>query len=102
MQQDAIVLCKIYRKATSMKVLEQRASMCESSSSSMPITVQTKMEHEEETAEMAVAVPPKMELSELQLPMNMGWTQDSSVWPQLNSPWLQCFTPLTISNLLNC
>ncbi|XP_028768072.1 NAC domain-containing protein 22-like [Neltuma alba] len=92
---DAVVLCKIYRKATSLKVLEQRASLCESSSSSMA----TKTEKTEETVELAAV--PKLSLPELKLPMNTGWSQDPS-WPQINSPWLQCFTPLTISNLLNC
>ncbi|KAK4284899.1 hypothetical protein QN277_001670 [Acacia crassicarpa] len=95
---DAIVLCKIYRKATPLKVLEQRASLCESSSSSMPTTFEPKTEQVEETVEMAAVA--KVNLPELQLPMNTGWSQDL-FWPQLNSPWLQCFTPLTISNILS-
>lgn len=92
---DAVVLCKIYRKATSLKELEERASRCEESSSSSVPTLRPKNEPVEETAD------PGLNLPELQLPMNTGWTQDPS-WAQLNSPWFQCLTPLSVSNLLNC
>jgi len=39
----------------------------------------------------------KDNLPDLQLPMLTDWTQDT-FWAQLNSPWLQNFTP---SNILN-
>ncbi|KAK7404328.1 hypothetical protein VNO78_05130 [Psophocarpus tetragonolobus] len=147
-----IVLCKIYRKATSLKVLEQRAALEEeremkqmvgspaSSTETMSFSSHQeeqnvalpllshvlKKESETETEEMLVSVPVlkqekittsqlalkdtkttcatslqlpfgKEKLPDLQLPMLTDWTQDT-FWAQLNSPWLQNFTP---SNILN-
>lgn len=39
----------------------------------------------------------KEKLPDLQLPMLSDWTQDT-FWAQLNSPWLQNFTPTNILN----
>ncbi|KAJ1420621.1 NAC domain [Sesbania bispinosa] len=134
-----IVLCKIYRKATSLKVLEQRAAeeeeMKQLEEQNVPLTllqhVVPKKESEIETevmVSMPVQVPvvPKLErtksqllvkdnktcgislqlppgkdkLPELQLPLITDWTQltQDTFWAQLNSPWLQNWTP---SNILN-
>ncbi|GMI74437.1 NAC domain containing protein 36 [Hibiscus trionum] len=111
-----VVLCKVYRKATSLKVLEQRAAMEEelkntnTSPSSPPIAAAAapppqlffKQEMEEEKA------PEKKKLSsaslqfplpELQMPkMLSDWTQDQ-FWVQRNSPWFQNLT--TYANILN-
>ncbi|TKY67790.1 putative NAC domain-containing protein 94 [Spatholobus suberectus] len=150
-----IVLCKIYRKATSLKVLEQRAALEEEremkqmvgSPASPPSSTDTmsfsspqeepnvplpllqhvlKKESETETEEMlsvSMSVPKqekttnqlglkdnkttcgtslqmpfgKDKLPDLQLPMLADWTQDT-FWAQLNSPWLQNFTPTNILN----
>lgn len=150
-----IVLCKIYRKATSLKVLEERAeremkqmvgspasppsstdtmsfsSPQEEQNVPLPLPLlQNVLKKESESEEMAPCVAnmtvPKQEkgsnqlglkdtskgscgtsslqmpfgkdnLPDLQLPMLTDWTQDT-FWAQLNSPWLQNFTP---SNILN-
>ncbi|CAJ1933931.1 unnamed protein product [Sphenostylis stenocarpa] len=147
-----IVLCKIYRKATSLKVLEQRAAEEEEremkqmvgSPASTPSSTDTMsfsspqeeqnvplLEHvlkkeseSEEVAFVSNMTVPKQEIAstqlglkdnkgtcgtslqmpfgkdklpDLQLPMLTDWTQDT-FWAQLNSPWLQNFTP---SNILN-
>ncbi|KAL2329183.1 hypothetical protein Fmac_022610 [Flemingia macrophylla] len=150
-----IVLCKIYRKATSLKVLEQRAALEEereikqmvgspasppSSTDTMSFTspqedqnmpliplLQHVPKKESETEEMLSGPMslPKQEktttsqlgfkdnkgpfatsvqlpfgkdmLPDLQLPMLTDWTQDT-FWAQLNSPWLQNFTPTNILN----
>lgn len=146
-----IVLCKIYRKATSLKVLEQRAALEEeremkqmvgspasppSSTDTMSFSspqedqnvpliplLQHVLKKESEIEEM-VSVPKqektttnqlglkdnkgpcgtsvqlpfgKDKLPDLQLPMLTDWTQDT-FWAQLNSPWLQNFTPTNILN----
>ncbi|KAL1554491.1 NAC domain-containing protein 6 [Salvia divinorum] len=82
-----IVVCKIYMKATSLKVLEQRAAMEESpephSSFSPPPTQDPKN---------SLVLPNN--LPELQLPKTTtttDWMQDS-FWINL-SPWLDNFTP---------
>ena len=80
-----MVLCKIYRKATSLKVLEQRAAM------------------EEEDARLfqaSLQIPSELDnLTEPQVPnLNMDWSQDL-VWTQFCSPWLQTLTPS--ASLLN-
>lgn len=145
-----IVLCKIYRKATSLKVLEQRAaeeeemkqlvgspesppsstdtmsfsSQQEDQSMPMPSFQHVVLKKEAEAEEMVSAVSGSVakqenamtqkktcgtslllpsgndNLPELQLPMMVtDWTHDN-FWAQLNSPWLQNFTP-NYSNLLN-
>ncbi|KAK8518667.1 hypothetical protein V6N13_018054 [Hibiscus sabdariffa] len=123
-----IVLCKVYRKATSLKVLEQRAAMEEelksmknsntSPSSSMetvsfcspkeglvaaaaaPQLLFKKEMEEEKKPEKKLQFPLGSEkLPELQMPrMLSDWTQDQ-FWAQLNSPWFQNLT--TYSNILN-
>jgi len=145
-----IVLCKIYRKATSLKVLEQRAAleeerekkqMVDNSPASPPSSTDTMsfsspqeeqnlplpllqhvLKKESETTEdMVVSKQEKTtnqltlkdtkstcgtslqmpfgkeKLPDLQLPMLSDWTQDT-FWAQLNSPWLQNFTPTNILN----
>ncbi|KAL4362461.1 hypothetical protein GQ457_04G001220 [Hibiscus cannabinus] len=122
-----VVLCKVYRKATSLKVLEQRAAMEEelksmknsntSPSSSMetvsfcspkeglgaaaaPQLLFKKEMEEEKKPEKKLQFPLGSEkLPELQMPrMLSDWTQDQ-FWAQLNSPWFQNLT--TYSNILN-
>ncbi|OIW05609.1 hypothetical protein TanjilG_23395 [Lupinus angustifolius] len=143
-----IVLCKIYRKATSLKVLEQRAALEEeikqlvsSPTNSMDtmsfiedqnmLQQHVILKKESEGNEEMLSVPmqentrtqmPIIEnknkmtcgtllqlplgndkLPELQLPMMItDWTQltQDNFWAQLNSPWLQNFTP-SYSNILN-
>lgn len=145
-----IVLCKIYRKATSLKVLEQRAAleeerekkqMVDNSPASPPSSTDTMsfsspqeeqnmplpllqhvLKKESETEDMVVPKQEKItnqlvlkdtnkstcgtslqmpfgkeKLPDLQLPMLSDWTQDT-FWAQLNSPWLQNFTPTNILN----
>nr|ACU18016.1 unknown [Glycine max] len=145
-----IVLCKIYRKATSLKVLGQRAAlegerekkqMVDNSPASPPSSTDTMsfsspqeeqnlplpllqhvLKKESETTEdMVVSKQEKTtnqltlkdtkstcgtslqmpfgkeKLPDLQLPMLSDWTQDT-FWAQLNSPWLQNFTPTNILN----
>ncbi|KAH6768668.1 NAC domain containing protein 36 [Perilla frutescens var. frutescens] len=103
-----IVLCKIYMKATSLKVLEQRAAMEEGVKAFEEGSIgHINMEFKTEKQEMLMlAEEPSMgkpcsslvlpnglqNLAELQVPkLAMDWTQDS-FWTQL-SPWLDNFTP---------
>ncbi|KAI3812127.1 hypothetical protein L1987_16833 [Smallanthus sonchifolius] len=110
-----IVLCKIYRKATSMKVLEQRAALEEAQPNSIsgqhldflaspPMRlshVASNTNEDEVSKEASLKLPiGSNKLSELRLPKsNMDWSQDS----QLRSPWLQdlLFTPPPYANVLN-
>ncbi|XP_076925424.1 NAC domain-containing protein 6-like [Bidens hawaiensis] len=118
-----IVLCKIYRKATSIKVLEQRAAMEEEqppsptssingphldlmtpSPSPSPIRlshISSSTNQKEATKEPSLKQPIGLkEISELRLPKcDMGWCQDSLS----RSPWLQdlIFTPPPCANVLN-
>ncbi|KAL3843327.1 hypothetical protein ACJIZ3_000730 [Penstemon smallii] len=109
---DIIVLCKIYRKATSMKVLEQRAAMEEEikKQSEIIIDVSKNINNNEDKDSSSTSsssssssiiinnnnnklmLPHEIgNLAELQMPkMNMDWTQDS-FWTQLRSPWLENF-----------
>ncbi|KAK4491475.1 hypothetical protein RD792_002254 [Penstemon davidsonii] len=110
---DTIVLCKIYRKATSMKVLEQRAAMEEEIKKQDVTKNESKNINNEETTSSTssssssssiinnnnnnnnnnkLILPDEIgNLAELQMPkMNMDWTQDS-FWTQLRSPWLENF-----------
>ncbi|KAJ0428529.1 putative transcription factor NAM family [Helianthus annuus] len=115
-----IVLCKIYRKATSMKVLEQRAAMEEAQPQSSPSSISgqrldflaspamsfslvaSNADENEDSKEASLKLPMigTKKLSELRLPKsNMDWSQDS----QLRSPWLHdlLFTPPPYANVLN-
>lgn len=103
MQEDRdIVVCKIYMKATSLKVLEQRATMEESSLDlkQHPIHLdlqqypKTEMHSSSSSSSSSSLVLPNS-LPELQLPKTTtttsDWMQDS-FWLNL-SPWLDNFTP---------
>ncbi|KAL8267428.1 hypothetical protein R6Q59_004772 [Mikania micrantha] len=115
-----IVLCKIYRKATSMKVLEQRAAMGESQAPSSPSSVRGQQldflaspsmrlshvasdtdENDGSCKESSLKLPVgAKKVSELRLPKSdMDWSQDSL----LRSPWLHdlIFTPPPYANVLN-
>ncbi|XP_024994662.1 NAC domain-containing protein 22-like isoform X2 [Cynara cardunculus var. scolymus] len=121
-----IVLCKIYRKATSMKILEQRAAMEEeahpppspSSTTSqrldlfalppaplepthLPSTDDDFFLEENTDRKLMLKLPEGADnLSELRLPRsNTDWNPDS----QLRSPWLHnlIFTPPPYANILN-
>ncbi|XP_057769154.1 NAC domain-containing protein 6-like [Salvia miltiorrhiza] len=97
-----IVLCKIYMKATSLKVLEQRAAMEEgakthASSSLDSASLQfegkeLKREREERESRPCSSLVLPNNIAELQVPkMSMDWMHDS-FWTNL-SPWLDNFTP---------
>nr|AXO66329.1 NAC036 protein [Fraxinus mandshurica] len=107
-----IVLCKIYRKATSLKMMEQRAAAMEQQQvmtvSTLP-SVDSMLEGEYSDASEesltkistnSIMLPNSQEKMEhLQVPkLSMDWNQDS-FWTQFRSPWLDNFTPL--ANLLN-
>ncbi|XP_077220753.1 NAC domain-containing protein 6-like [Tasmannia lanceolata] len=118
---EDIVLCKIYRKATSLRVLEQRAmeedlrmaqfsiSTMDSVSSSEQEKLLTNPHVKEEISidqnknekENEVSSEPmvwmKENLAELQLPKySLDWMQDPFL---LRSPWLDNWTPY--ANILN-
>ncbi|XP_047943884.1 NAC domain-containing protein 6-like [Salvia hispanica] len=92
-----IVVCKIYMKATSLKVLEQRAAMDHSSFPlSPPPTLHFDLQQFPNTdrpSSSSLVLPNGFhKLPELQLPkMATDWMQDS-FWINL-SPWLDSFTP---------
>nr|XP_043606960.1 NAC domain-containing protein 6 [Erigeron canadensis] len=113
-----MVLCKVYRKATSIKVLEQRAAMEEVQIPSSPssihsqhldslvplpiksINVESNLKSDA-SKEPSLKLPTGAEkLSELRLPKrDTDWCQDS----QFRSPWLQnlIYTPSPCANKLN-
>ncbi|XP_077246310.1 NAC domain-containing protein 6-like [Tasmannia lanceolata] len=117
---EDIVLCKIYRKATSLRVLEQRAmqedlrmsqfsvSTMDTLSSSQQEKSQTKPHVKEEIAnekkyekESEVSSEQvgwvQQNLPELQLPKySLDWMQDPFL---LRSPWFENWTPY--ANVLN-
>ncbi|XXG71857.1 hypothetical protein AAC387_Pa07g1087 [Persea americana] len=121
---EDIVLCKIYRKATSLKVLEQRAAMeddakmsqfcayaTETASSPeeenwqapMPLKEEFLMEKRMETEKECevssrLQGDAKVSLPQLQLPKynNMEWMQDPFLF---RSPWLENWT--SYANVLN-
>lgn len=121
---EDIVLCKIYRKATSLKVLEQRAAMEEDTrashfcmsmvdnvssddqenyqTSSMPLDNGDLKEMKEEVqkeVEVTSASIPQVSLPRLQVPKNsLDWMQDPFS-TQMRSPWLDQWSPY--ANLLN-
>ncbi|XP_042001662.1 NAC domain-containing protein 6-like [Salvia splendens] len=81
-----IVVCKIYMKATSLKVLEQRAAMDDESPNSL-----SQHPKRERPSSPTLLLPNN--LPELQLPImnTTDWMHDSFC---LNlSPWLDNFTP---------
>ncbi|XP_047312013.1 NAC domain-containing protein 6-like [Impatiens glandulifera] len=103
--EDMVVLCKIYRKATSMKVLEQRAAMDNNNNS--PSLTADVISSESDQLEVglneigivgggaggSVLLPVEMEkMPELKLTRmtSMDWGQDS-FWSQLRSPWADIF-----------
>lgn len=106
-----IVLCKVYMKATSLKVLEQRMMMeadmrnfhSNASPDSGPIDElaqvngpsQMALKEEEEDRRTSPISGYKQSLPEIQVPtkMNMEWNTQDPLWMQLNSPWLQSLTP---------
>lgn len=112
------MLCKIYRKATSIKVLEQRAAMEETQPPQSPSLIHSQVRRpitsthvasdlEEEESKIHTGKEPSLKLpigtdklSELRLPKtDMDWSHDS----QLRSPWLHnlIFTPPPYANILN-
>lgn len=126
-EQD-IVLCKIYRKATSMKELEQRAAMSSSdpenggrnevvvikddvfvAQKEEEVMMKNVEEVNEISSSSSSSTPlsrPVCQLPELQVPKYNGmeqWTQvEDPLWTQLRSPWMmmdQIWSPY--ANLLN-
>ncbi|KAE8716842.1 chitinase family protein [Hibiscus syriacus] len=104
-----VVLCKVYRKATSLKVLEQRAAeeeelllMKNTNTNTSPSS--SSMEtisfcSPKEALVPSISAPGIEKLPELQMPkMLSDWTQDQ-FWAQLNCPWFQNLT--TYANILN-
>ncbi|KAJ4845785.1 hypothetical protein Tsubulata_041450, partial [Turnera subulata] len=111
-KQEDIVLCKVYRKATSLKLLEQRAEvarMCQvaaedtiSSNERLPLQEigdqeEQKVGAQEELLDSifgssglgGVVGSTKEKLSELQVPkFSMEWTMDS-LWALLMSPMIE-------------
>lgn len=117
LMQEDIVLCKIYRKATSMKVLEQRAVSEEykgfsqvglsaidmvSSPEEESLQMTTTSPKEEEISDekgngkQSEAASPQMscvkaKLPQLELPTyNLEWMQDPYLF---RSPWLENWSP---------
>lgn len=116
--QEDIVLCKIYRKATSLKELEQRATMGEDmrasqvcmsmmdnassddqenyQSSTMPLDNGDPREVKEETqkeVEVTSISIRQVNIPELQVPKHsFDWMQDPFS-TQLRSPWLDPWLP---------
>ncbi|WOL09740.1 hypothetical protein Cni_G18493 [Canna indica] len=123
---EDIVLCKVYRKATSLKELEQRAAkeednkmpqLChlstadnasnsdqENYNQSPSAAVECEMKEEEPQRESEVtsassSVARPMILPELQVPRTgLEWLQDPFL-TQLRSPWLDQWSPY--ANILN-
>ncbi|XP_038974759.1 NAC domain-containing protein 22-like [Phoenix dactylifera] len=115
---EDIVLCKVYRKATSLKELEQRAAMSSPNSRS---TIESpsdqeslqkltavdddgciKEAKEEEVQKEVVAKSTQLvNLPKLKVPMYNGleWMQDP-FWSQLRSPWFDPWSP-SYANVLN-
>nr|AXU39991.1 NAC protein [Lilium pumilum] len=121
---EDIVLCKVYRKATSLKEIEKRAAM---RVETMPSTYEFSASTQETTSnseqdslqkpmpiydldmrEMNGDIPKEVEdeesttslirsvyLPDLQVPKcNMGWIQDA-MQSQLHSPWFEQWSPYT-------
>ncbi|XP_038977067.1 NAC domain-containing protein 22-like [Phoenix dactylifera] len=112
--QEDIVLCKIYRKATSLKELEQRAAMASPNSRSMVDSVLQKcmavdddgVKEPEEEVEKEAKVEVLAEstrstsLPRLDIPKYNGleWMQDPFL-TQLRSPWMDLWSPYYASVL---
>ncbi|KAG2323227.1 hypothetical protein Bca52824_016440 [Brassica carinata] len=94
-----VVLCKIYRKATSLKVLEQRAEMEAKMKQTRPSSLNKEKQREAKRKEPSSSLKLPcgvLPIPELQLPkqgFELGQDQFLSI-----SPWLQNITP--IMNLL--
>ncbi|XP_038971169.1 NAC domain-containing protein 22-like [Phoenix dactylifera] len=111
---EDIVLCKIYRKATSLKELEQRAAMASPNSRSMVDLVLQKcmavdddgVKEPEEEVEKEAKVEVLAEstrstsLPRLDIPKYNGleWMQDPFL-TQLRSPWMDLWSPYYASVL---
>ncbi|KAM0949753.1 putative transcription factor NAM family [Dioscorea sansibarensis] len=123
---EDIVLCKIYRKATSLKELEQRAAMeadARASQSSVSVTDTLSSSDQEVQIQKPLMVDEKdnvvkvalvnrddehaslaqdrlVYLPEIQVPKynGMEWMQDPFL-TQLRSPWVEQWSPL--ANMLN-
>ncbi|CAL9130407.1 NAC domain-containing protein 22-like [Musa acuminata AAA Group] len=105
---EDVVLCKVYRKATSLKELEQRAAKEEDAKASqgyisMPADSASNSDQENhqsssapmdcDVKEMKQEVIRPVNLPELQVPMSgMEWMQDPFL-AQLRSPWLDQWSP---------
>ncbi|XP_042391713.1 NAC domain-containing protein 22-like isoform X2 [Zingiber officinale] len=95
---EGIVLCKIYRKATSMKELEQRAAAMEAAAAAALVD-----EEEEVVVDTsATAASRKPSLPELEVPKPNGleWLQDPFL-TQLRSPWMVELCSPSYATILN-
>ncbi|KAK1321878.1 putative NAC domain-containing protein 94 [Acorus calamus] len=102
---EDIVLCKIYRKATSLKELEQRAAMEEDARASSPSDVEVHQKpmisvDDYDVEEEKIESKP----TELQVPQfnQLEWMQDPFL-TQLRSPWFPdpFLQPPNYANVLN-
>uniref|UniRef100_A0A0D9WUB0 NAC domain-containing protein n=1 Tax=Leersia perrieri TaxID=77586 RepID=A0A0D9WUB0_9ORYZ len=121
--QEDVVLCKVYRKAVSLKELEQRVAMeelarCTSASqnagspvdsssicSSAEYGVMMKKEavvQVDEAAAHELVRPAMMRLPELEVAKISGleWMQEPFL-TQLRSPWMESWSPYYASSVLN-
>ncbi|KAK3131319.1 hypothetical protein QOZ80_6BG0504900 [Eleusine coracana subsp. coracana] len=118
---EDIVLCKIYRKAVSLKELEQRVAMeelaraaatpsnshnstgsADSISSSEPQQQQVTMEMKKEEEEAsAVLRPSTLSLPQLEVskPSSQEWILQDPFLTQLRSPWMENWSPYYASVL---
>uniref|UniRef100_J3MHS8 NAC domain-containing protein n=2 Tax=Oryza brachyantha TaxID=4533 RepID=J3MHS8_ORYBR len=115
---DDMVLCKVYRKAVSLKELEQRVAMEElarttssashstgspvdSSSISSSSDAAMMMKKEEEAPAHELVRPATLSLPQLevgrQISSGLEWMQE----PFLRSPWMDTWSPYFASSLLN-
>lgn len=127
-EQQDVVLCKVYRKAVSLKELEQRVAMEElartrsspptttashCSAGSPDVSSASEVAHEaavqhhgvkkEEAVAVAVARPEAMRLPQLETARGgLEWMQDPFL-TQLRSPWMEglCLSPYYASSVLN-
>ncbi|KAJ8505198.1 hypothetical protein OPV22_006084 [Ensete ventricosum] len=106
-QQEVIVIGKIYRKAASMKELEQRAAseekrrvaqICSAMADNVPIF--SAPSECMDVKEMEAPTSTTFRSVKLQIPMDsLDWMQDSFL-TQLRSPWLDQWSPC--ANILTC
>ncbi|KAG8074559.1 hypothetical protein GUJ93_ZPchr0006g41036 [Zizania palustris] len=116
--QEDMVLCKIYRKAVSLKELEQRVAMEELARSSTPsashnsgsplelesssMSSSDEMKKEgvaEELVRPATLRLPQLEVAK-QNSSGLEWMQDPFL-TQLRSPWMESWSPYYASSVLN-